>query len=170
MHEQLPDGTPVLIRPVTPQDRAELAAGFRELSPQSRYRRFLAATEQLDERTLRYLTELDHHDHEALAAFDPADGHGIGVARYVTGPGDPCLAELAVVVADDWQGRGLGTLLVERVVDRAREEGLQHLSALVLATNASMLDLLERHGWRRLGRPEAGTVELRYDVAPAPGG
>jgi RimJ/RimL family protein N-acetyltransferase len=164
VEDQLRDGTRVVIRPITPQDRAEIAAAVRHLSPESRYKRFLGGLDALDERTLRYLTEIDHHDHEALVAFDAADGHGVGVARYARTPGGSEAAELAVVVADAWQGQGLGTLLVRKVIDRARDEGIGRLTALVLATNAEMLDLLKREGWAREGLPHDGTVELSYTV------
>ena len=164
VEDQLRDGTRVTIRPITPEDRTEIAAAVRNLSPESRYKRFLGAVDALDARTLRYLTEIDHHDHEALVAFDAADGHGVGVARYARAPGAADAAELAVVVADAWQGQGLGTLLVRKVIDRARDEGISQLTALVLATNTQMLELLEREGWRREGLPHDGTVELSFVV------
>lgn len=168
VEEQLHDGTRVRIRPITPEDRAELADAVRRLSPQSRYQRFLGAIDSLDERTLRYLTEIDHHDHEALVAFDAADGQAVGVARYARAADGEDAAELAVVVADAWQGQGLGTLLVRKVVERAREEGLSRLTALVLAANADMLELFEHEGWHRRGLPHDGTVELTYTVPPEP--
>ena len=167
VEDQLRDGTRVQIRPITPEDRAELAAAVRRLSPQSRYQRFLGAIDGLDERTLSYLTEIDHHDHEALVAFDAGDGQAVGVARYARAPAGTDAAELAVVVADPWQGQGLGTLLIRRLVGRAQDEGITRLTALVLAANSDMLQLFEHEGWRREGLPHDGTVELSYTVPAA---
>ena len=70
-----------------------------------------------------YLTEIDHHDHEAIIALEEESGEGIGVARYVRNPTHPETAEVAVTVIDEWQGRGLGTLLLEVLGQRARAEG-----------------------------------------------
>ena len=118
----------------------------------------------LSERQLAYLTEVDHRDHEALLALDP-DDNAIGVSRFVRLDDD--VAEFAIVVADAWQGRGLGTELLDRLVDRAREEGVRRFSAVVLAENAEALALLERLGdaSRRAVGPQ-----VEVDVAlPAPG-
>jgi GNAT superfamily N-acetyltransferase len=79
---------------------------------------------KLTEGMVRYLTEIDHHDHEAIIALDEQTGEGIGVARYVRDQERPEVAEVAVTVIDDWQGRGLGTLLLEVISARAREEGI----------------------------------------------
>jgi GNAT superfamily N-acetyltransferase len=163
----LRDGTRVLVRPIEPDDKARLLEGFEHLSDESRYRRFLAPMPELSEATLRYLTEVDHRDHEALVALVEATGQGIGVARYVRRPDRRDVAEAAVTVADDWQGRGAGTLLLELLAARAREEGIERFSALVLATNREMLELLETLGPVRVVDREAGTVEVE---APLPAG
>jgi GNAT superfamily N-acetyltransferase len=163
----LRDGTRVLVRPIEPDDRERLLEGFEHLSDESRYRRFLAPMPELSESTLRYLTEVDHRDHEALVALVEATGQGIGVARYVRQPDRPEVAEAAVTVADEWQGRGAGTLLLELLAARAREEGIERFSALVLATNREMLELLETLGPVRVVDREAGTVEVE---APLPVG
>jgi len=78
---ELSDGSEVEIRPLDPEDKAGLAAGFERLSGLSRYRRFLSPTSHLSAKQLAYLTEVDHHDHEALAALDQASGRTVGVAR-----------------------------------------------------------------------------------------
>jgi hypothetical protein len=101
----LRDGARVTVRPIRPQDAAALRAGFERLSEQSRYRRFLSPMQDLSGSMLRYLTEVDHHDHEALIAVG-AEGTLVGVARSVRSHGDPQVAEAAVTVADDWQGVG----------------------------------------------------------------
>ena len=85
----LRDGSRVLIRPVQSTDAPLLADGFARLSATSRWMRFLTPKKELSPAELRYLTDLDHHDHEALGALDHRDGRGVGVARYVRHADDP---------------------------------------------------------------------------------
>ena len=113
---------------------------------------------------MRYLTEVDHHDHEALVAIDPATGHGVGVARYVRSRVDPNVAELAVAVADDWQGLGVGRRLTEALVDRAREEQVERFTALMLADNDRMLHLIRELGVVHDLHSADGIVELTVDL------
>lgn len=164
----LRDGAPVEVRPVEPDDRAALVEGFERLSPESRYRRFFGPMPRLSDRDLDYLTRVDHHDHEALVAVDALTGDGIGVARYVrTGPD---VAEPAIVVADDWQGRGVGGLLLDALAERATEEGVRRFEAPVLATNHEAIALLERLG-RTTRRPDGREVQLSIELpAGAPAG
>lgn len=157
---RLRDGSEVVVRPIEPEDREQLAAEFLRLSPESRYRRFLAPMSRLNEEMLDYLTRVDHHDHEALVALDSATGEGAGVARFVRLEDRPDVAEAAVTVADAWQGRGLGTLLLELIAARARQEGIRSFTALMLAENTEMMELLERLGPVRVVDRELGTVEV----------
>ena len=156
----LRDGSRVRLRQGRSSDKELLRRGFERLSPESRYRRFLAAMPELREATLRYLTEIDHHDHEAIAALDEKTGEGIGVARYVRDPERSDVAEVAVTVIDDWQGKGVGTLLLEVLSARAREEGITTFTALMLASNQEMMDLLDALGPVRVVDREAGAVEI----------
>jgi len=162
----LRDGSHVRIRQGHSTDKELLRRGFERLSPESRYRRFLAPMPELTEDMVRYLTEIDHHDHEAMIALDEDTGEGIGVARYVRDPQRPEVAEVAVTVIDDWQGRGLGTLLLEMISARAREEGITTFTALMLATNEEMMDLLRRLAPIRIIDRETGTVELEVPIPP----
>ena len=161
----LRDGARVLIRPIAPDDRDELAAGFERLSDESRYRRFFGPMKRLSEHDLDHLTQVDHHDHEALVAIDEETGDGVGVARYVRiGPHE---AEPAVVVADAWQRRGVGSRLLEALVARAVEEGVETFRAPVLAQNHDALALLAHLGetsTTHMGRE----VEVRIRLAPEP--
>src|SRR5215831_12104283 len=160
----LRDGSRVLIRQVQPADAPLLADGFARLSPQSRRMRFLARKDQLSAAELRYLTDIDHHDHEALGALDQAGGHGVGIARYIRDADDPQAAEIAVTIVDDWQGRGLGTELLARLSDRARQEGIRRLTAMTDASNVAVAALLRKAG-ARLVRRGQGTVEYEITLA-----
>jgi RimJ/RimL family protein N-acetyltransferase len=158
----LRDGSTVAVRPIEPGDRERLRRGFERLSFESRYRRFLSAMPQLSESQLSYLIDVDHHDHEALIAIDPASGEAVAVARYVRT--NPDAAECAVTVADDWQGRGLGTAMLELLAGRAREEQIVRLHALVLADNEQMLDLLQHVGPAHILSREDGTVAVESEL------
>ena len=161
----LRDGSRVEVRPVRRSDAELLLRGFGRLSDESRYRRFLSSMPELSEEMVRYLTDVDHHDHEAVVALDAETGEGVGVARYVRDLDRPERAEAAVAVIDDWQERGLGTLLLELLAVRAREEGVNRFTALMLASNDEMMELLEGLGPVRVIAREAGTVEVE---APLP--
>jgi GNAT superfamily N-acetyltransferase len=156
------DGSRLAIRPIEPDDRNLLAAGFERLSPESRYRRFLAPVAELSDRQLDYLTRVDHHDHEALVAIDSGSGHGVAVARFIrVGEG---IAEPAIAVVDEWQGRGVGGALLDVLAERAREEGIHRFAALVLAHNARAIKVLEGLGEAR-SNVDGPEVELEIDLA-----
>lgn len=157
----LRDGSAVLIRPVRGADAPLLADGFARLSAVSRQMRFLGVKKDLSAAELRYFTDVDHHDHEALGAVDRAGGHGVGIARYIRDADDPRAAEIAVTIVDDWQGRGLGTELLARLSDRARQEGIHRFTALADAGNVAVAVLLRNAGARLVGRGR-GTVE--YEI------
>ncbi|MEX2557728.1 MAG: GNAT family N-acetyltransferase [Actinomycetota bacterium] len=142
----LRDGTRVRLRPVLPGDKAKLVEGFRRLSPESRYRRFHGGVSRLTPALLRYLTEVDYDNHFAWAALavDEPSEPGIGIARYVRLAEDPGAAEAAVTVADDYQGRGLGTLLLEMIALTALEHGIRRFRSYVLVENAPMIGILTR--------------------------
>ncbi len=166
---RLRDGADLLIRPVRPEDKRLIAAGIERLSPESRYRRFFRPLDRLSERDLAYLTEIDHTDHEALAAIDPETGDLVGVARYVRGI-EAHLAEVSVAVGDPWHRRGVATALLERLVERAREAGITHFVALVLDENLEAIRLFERRvpGQARPRRSASGNLELLIEL-PEPG-
>jgi len=160
----LPDAGSLLIRPISPDDGAALVEGFNRLSDQSRYRRFLSPHARLSTAEVRYFTEVDHHDHEALVALDPNTGTGVGVARYVRSAEDPHSAEIAIAVVDDLQRRGVGTRLASALADRAREEGINVFTGLVLADNELMLNLAGELGQVRVLHRERGTVEIAVEL------
>ena len=164
--ERLRDGQKIVVRPIRPEDRDELAAGLGRLSPESRYSRFFTPTDGLSASELTYLSEVDHHDHEALVALEPETEHGIGVARFVRSPEDPESAEVAVAVADSWHNRGVATALLGRLTQRARDEGVRRFSAEILAHNQPMLDLIDELGDVTMRHLDHGTSRWRWSCRP----
>lgn len=164
----LRDGREVVIGRITPADAPLLAAAFERLSEDSRRLRFLAPKPTLNAAELRYLTDVDGHDHEALVAIDPATGRGVAIARFVRSRDEPARAELAVTVADEWQRNGLGEIMLSRLATRALEEGIRTFTALVSAENHGMQALVGRTGsGATVHRAEHGVFVYELDLAVA---
>jgi RimJ/RimL family protein N-acetyltransferase len=165
-HEvELRDGTRVLVRPILPEDKDRLRRGLALLSPRSRYLRFHSPVTAITDQQLRYLTEVDYRDHMAWVAIDrdrPADP-GMGVARYVRLPDEPAVAEAAITVADDYQGRGLGSVLLRVLGRSATEQGIRTFRSYVLDENVAMRRIFDRLGARR-EREEAGVWRIDLDL------
>ena len=162
----LADGTPVVVRPVRPGDRELIRDGFARLSPESRYLRFMTPVSSLSAAQLDYLTKLDFVDHVAwLAVRADRTDEGLGVARYVRTKEDLHVAEAAVTVIDDYQGRGLGTLLLALLATVARAAGITMFRAYVLQGNTRMRYLLDQLGARTtLDSP--GVLQMDVDLEP----
>lgn len=160
----LRDGSEVEIRPVRPTDKQLLRDGFARLSAESRYRRFLVPMPRLSARLVRYLTEIDHHDHEALGALAAGSGEPVGIARYVRSEEGGDAAEVAVAVVDDWHGRGVATALLTRLAERAREEGIARFTAICQAANEDALDLVGDLGATRMTATDSGLVEAQVEL------
>lgn len=139
----LSDGTPIRLRPILPEDKDNLQSGMTRLSADARYRRFMSSMSALSPERLRYLTELDYENHFALGALalDQEPPLGIGVARYIRDPDKPHVAEPAVTIVDDYQGRGLGKLLLRAIMCDAVANGITHFRATLLADNIPMKEL-----------------------------
>ncbi len=157
-----------MLREVRPDDKATIVAAFERMGPESRYRRFFSPLKRLTDADLRYLTEVDHRDHEAVIAIGPGD-EPVGVARYVRGE-RPAEAEVAVAIVDDWQGRGAATALLERLVERARENGIERFVAVILEENADAIELFRSLSVSdpKPRRTAAGQLELVLEL-PADG-
>ena len=170
---RLDDGRTVLVRPIRPGDEELVQFFVRSLSPRSRYQRFHGSIKELDSRTLRCATHVDYHRHFALVAVT-LDGEAeteIGAARYVM-RSDDASAEFALVVADNWQRRGLGQRLLERLMAFAAKQGVRRFESQVLADNEAILLLSARLGYK--ATRVAGdahltnvTKDLRGEPSPA---
>jgi acetyltransferase len=135
-----PDGERVTVRPIRPED-AEIEREFvKQLSPETKYFRFMNSIRDLTPQMLARFTQIDYDREMALVATTARGGAEaeIGVARYITYP-DGASCEFAIVVGDEWQGRGLGRFLMERLIEVARSRGLVRMSGDILAANQAML-------------------------------
>ena len=171
----LRDGTPVRLRLVVPEDKPLLLAGFQQLSPESRYARFLAPKDTLSEDELRYLTELDQERHFAIGAVaEEGDGQGapagLGGARFIRLREAPATAEAAVAVVDELHGRGLGKLLFMRLCAAAAERGIRRFRCEVLGSNTGMRNLIEDVSPEHRIEVDGGVMSIEMelpDVHPA---
>jgi RimJ/RimL family protein N-acetyltransferase len=132
------------IRPVEADDVERLRDLFFRLSPHTVYLRFFSPVKKPSEKVLAHLAAVDHWSRDALAAV--VDGEIVAVARYDRDADDPERAEFAVVVEDEWQGHGLGSLLLDELAQTAHERGVTTLTATVLGENQRMLSLARRLG------------------------
>jgi RimJ/RimL family protein N-acetyltransferase len=149
-HLALADGTNVPFRPIIPADASALQRFHERLSETSVHMRFFNYMPRLSDAMAHRFANLDGQNRFALVALDPEDpGEIIGVLRFDRAPGTT-EAEYAAVIADRWQGRGLGTEMSKTLIDSARARGVRTLTADVLSENARMLRL-----FRDLGYPVA---------------
>ena len=160
---RLVDGTDIELRRFRPGDGGLLVDGFARLSAQSRYRRFLAPMPHLSDSMLAFLTSVDGLDHRAWGALvDEPDGPagartvGAGVVRWVRTKADAAVADFAVTVIDDYQGRGLGGLLLDVAVLDAFAHGIERFEGVVLGENIASRRMLARGGATL--RPDGGGV------------
>lgn len=155
---ELADGTAIRIRPLAPKDKERIAEGWTHLSTNTRYLRFLHPKAKLSKWELAYLTEIDYVNHFAWGVElvdDP--GHlGIGIARYIRDTTEPTVAEVAITIVDDYQRLGLGRLLLQAIIEAARENGIERFRAQVSASNAQVITSLTRLGAKSTRVEDAG--------------
>lgn len=162
----LADGTTIQVRPIAPGDRSLLLEGLERLSQESRWFRFHRPVSRLTDQELRYLTEIDYFDHFAWVAVTTDDPiTGIGVARYVRDAAAPEVAEAAIVVADEWQGRGVGTILLELLALSASRRDIRVFRAFVAEGNHRTMQLLAG-----VGSPHHSADGVRIYELEVPGG
>lgn len=163
----LANGTRAFIYPLPRSGTAALAAGLQQLSPASRYQRFLSSRERFTSSELEFLTSCDGIDHIALVmAVEVRRGKQpfpVAVARCVRDFTDPEVAEVAIAVADRWQGRGVGRSLMQALHLRAWDTGIRRWRAYRFAENTAMARLLEYSGEQVSSQFEGpGCVEAIY--------
>lgn len=146
--DTLPDGRIVHLRAIRPDDREKLREGFFKLSKTSVRNRFFSVKRDLTPAELSYFTEVDFLHHVALVAELQVGSDRIpaGVGRFVQNQDQPDHSEMAITIIDELQGQGIGRILLLRLVDCARELGVRHLDATVLAQNTRVTRLLRKTG------------------------
>ncbi|HSO06152.1 MAG TPA: bifunctional acetate--CoA ligase family protein/GNAT family N-acetyltransferase [Pelomicrobium sp.] len=150
------DGREITIRAIRPEDAELLQEFVRNLSEESRYFRFISTIQELSLRTVARMTQIDYDREMALIAVVPGENGReieLAAARYVTNP-DGTSCEFALVVADDWQGKGIGSRLMNALMDVARDAGLTSMVGDVLSNNANMLRLMAKLGFAIENNPE----------------
>lgn len=162
--EVLQDGHRVEIRSLKPADRPALEAAVERTSAQSLYRRFFAVRTVFTEKQANFFVNVDFKTHVALIALVEEDGRAmiVGGSRYVL-VGEK-KAEVAFMIIDRYQGKGIGALLLRHLTAIAREAGLRQFVAEVLSENSSMLKLFEKSGLPMSVRPEANVVHVTLDL------
>jgi RimJ/RimL family protein N-acetyltransferase len=156
-----PDGAALRLRPIRPDDAPRLVELYGRLSQHTAYQRFFTVMKRLPPDWARFLAAVDYRRRLALVVEDPRDAALIAVARYEpTERADT--AEVAFVVVDAWQGRGIGRRLLDELLSAAEARGVRRFRAYVLADNARMLRLLRGHTRVDEGRLDAGVVELTF--------
>jgi GNAT superfamily N-acetyltransferase len=151
------------VRPIRPDDAERLVAFHRHLSPHSVYLRFFSVHPELSPAEVVRFTTVDYNDRLALVALD--GDRLIGVGRFDRRPGEP-EAEVAFVVADEYQHHGIGSLLLDEMARAARQRGIETFRADTLAENRAMLDVFHHAGFPVVSSMEYGTVRLRFPIAP----
>ena len=161
----LDDGGRILVRQLLPTDRDELAVRYGELSPAARRLRFFNAPDHLSSKLLDYLMDVDGVDRCALVAFaiDEEGSPGVGLARYSRSRDEPECAEAAVTVLDAHQSRGIATVLLHRLAEHARQQGISTFTASVMWENRALLDALRAFG-ADVAPSEPGVASVRVAV------
>jgi GNAT superfamily N-acetyltransferase len=157
----LRDGSSLAVRPIADDDGDRLERFHDQLSPETQYRRFFSAHAHLSPREVWWFTHVDHLGRDAFVALDGDDIVGVGRLDRSDGESD---AEVAFVVADAWQGHGIGSALLRRVIERARDLGLRRLWADTLLHNDPMLAVFRHAGVAYHSRFADGLVHVTLDL------
>ncbi|MGE7955180.1 N-acetyltransferase family protein [Pseudomonas sp. NPDC089530] len=164
--DTLNDGSPVLIRPLRAEDRERERAFIEDLSPLTRHHRFLGEVKEVGDALLAQLMDVDGTRRVAYVALVHDNGalREIGISRYAMIDTDPHTCEFAVTVADDWQPKGLGALLMQHLIARARDLGFKQMYSLDCPANHRMRELAVTLGFARTIDPDDAT-QVRYSLA-----
>lgn len=163
---ELPDGSVIQIRSVLPDDRGLFLAAWERLSPETRYKRFLGSKATLSEEELDFYTQVDGQNHIAIGALHLDDNHqpneGVAVARIVRSVEEPDLGELGIIVVDEWQGKGVGGALMERLLKLAQAADITRVRAYAWSGNEPIERLLRRYPYEVLTQHAGG--EMRVEL------
>ncbi len=162
----LPDGRLLYLRAIRPDDREKLREGFFKLSKTSVRDRFFSIKRDLTPEELTYFTEVDFLRHVAVVAELQvgSERSPVGVGRFVASQERPDHSEMAITVIDEMQGKGIGKILLTHLIDGARDLGIRHLDATVLAQNNRMSKLLRKTGLPLETRLEDGVRILSLSL------
>lgn len=162
--ECLRDGSPVEIRALRSDDEADMLAAIERTSAQSLQRRFFAMKRHFSERERGFFMQIDFRNHVALVAVarEAEREMIVGGGRYIVF--EPGRAEMAFVVIDAWQGRGIGSLLIRHLIKIAGGGELRELTAEVLPENTAMLTVFERSGFTPAARRDPQTIHLVLEL------
>jgi len=158
--KQLNDGTDIVVRPIRPED-ADMEAKFvRELSKEAKYFRFMSSLQELSQDMLVRFTQIDYHNEMALIAVksDSASEEQIGVARYMTNV-DKTSCEFALVISDQWQNRGIAHILMQDLMEIARDRNLETMQGQVLSMNTKMLELVASLNFQIRNDPDDAAIK-----------
>jgi len=164
-HELLRDGGQIDIRALRPEDEADMLTAVGKTSAQSLQRRFFVMKRHFSEKERAFFMEVDFKNHVALVAVATEAGRDVivGGGRYIVF--EPGRAEMAFVVVDSWQGRGIGSILMRHLVKIASDARLQELTAEVLPENAAMLKIFKKSGFKPVARRDPQAVHLSLKLA-----
>lgn len=157
-HEHLRDGSAVEIRALRLDDEADMLAALEQTSAQSRQRRFFVMKRHFSDKERAFFMDIDFENHVGLVVLAADRKTIVGGGRYVVF--EPGRAEMAFMVIDAWQGRGIGSILMRHLVKLAGAAGLKELTAEVLPENAAMLKVFAKFGFKSGSHHDPQTIHL----------
>lgn len=166
-HEHLGNGTQIEVRLLQSSDEADMLDLIKRTSTRSLQRRFFAVKRDFSEKERAFFMNIDFRNHVALVALTQKESRSVivGGGRYIVF--ETGRAEMAFTVIDDWQGRGIGSILMRHLIKIARSAGLRELIAEVLPENAAMLNVFAKFGFRSVAQPDPRTIHLALSLSTA---
>lgn len=161
----LPNGEEVHIRMLLPSDRDTLLDAFHKLSDETKRLRFFQVNEELSDKELDYLLNIDNTNHVAYCAYTIKDSipNGIGVVRYIRSVKNPEIAEVAITIVDEYHGKGIGKELIKKITQHARKEGITTYVANAFYFNNIILKMISKFPYKITGSDE-GILTIKVDI------
>ena len=162
---EIKEGLTIFIRPLIKEDRKAFVKAFSKLSDKTKQLRFLTSTEALSEKEFDYLVNVDHENHVAFCAYYSKNGEeiGIGVARYIRSIKKPNTAEIAITIIDEFQGMGIGKLLIQNIVAFAKQHGIEKFVANAYYLNNTILNIISKYPYEITGSSD-GVLTIEIDI------